>query len=97
MKIEKEKIGTIAILLISFCGVCAVFMQNPLAQDIGYHLFVDDRTLFNIPNFWNVISNFPFIIVGGMGLYSVCRSGDSQRIDEMGAGYFLFFIGITQN
>lgn len=35
----------------------------PIAQDPRYHLFADSRTFFGIPNFWNVISNAPFLVI----------------------------------
>ena len=44
----------------------------PLLQDQAYHQFADQRELFGIPNFWNVVSNLPFIAVGLAGLLR-CR------------------------
>ena len=43
----------------------------PIPQSQIYHGFADQRTMFGIPNFWNVVSNLPFILVGVMGLYRV--------------------------
>jgi hypothetical protein len=46
---------------------------SPIAQDPSYHQFADQRTLWGIPNFWNVVSNVGFLIVGVLGsalLYS---------------------------
>ena len=40
----------------------------PLLQNQNYHQFADQRKLFGIPNFWNVVSNLPFIAVGAAGL-----------------------------
>ncbi len=40
--------------------ITAIF--TPLAQNPQYHLFADTRTLHQIPNFWNVISNVPFFL-----------------------------------
>jgi Ceramidase len=42
----------------------------PIPQSQIYHGFADQRTMFGIPNFWNVVSNLPFILVGVVGL---CR------------------------
>jgi hypothetical protein len=42
-----------------------------LYQDENYHHFADRRTLLGIPDFWNVISNAPFAIVGLMGLFAL--------------------------
>lgn len=38
------------------------------AQDPSYHDFADDRTLLGVPNFWNVVSNLPFLLTGLLGL-----------------------------
>src|SRR4051812_16521232 len=54
----------------------------PQPQD--YHQFADRQTLLGIPNFWNVVSNLPFIAVGAMGLQYFRR--------DMSAG--LFFLGV---
>ena len=43
----------------------------PIPQSQIYHRFADQRTLFGMPNFWNVVSNLPFILVGAMGLVRV--------------------------
>jgi hypothetical protein len=40
----------------------------PIPQDQSYHHFADQRTLLGVPNFWNVVSNLPFIAVGAAGL-----------------------------
>jgi hypothetical protein len=46
----------------------ALLPLPPLLQDQAYHHFADRRELFGIPNFWNVVSNLPFIVVGATGL-----------------------------
>ena len=45
----------------------------PLLQNQVYHQFADQRDLFGIPNFWNVVSNLPFIAVGAAGLLLLRR------------------------
>jgi hypothetical protein len=40
----------------------------PIAQDPGYHAFADGRTLDGIANFWNVVSNAPFLFVALWGV-----------------------------
>jgi hypothetical protein len=40
----------------------------PIHQDPVYHLFADRRTIAGVPNFWNVVSNVPFLIVAILGL-----------------------------
>jgi hypothetical protein len=46
----------------------ALLPLPPLLQNQEYHQFADQRELFGIPNFWNVVSNLPFIAVGAIGL-----------------------------
>lgn len=42
--------------------------MGPVVQDEAYHDFADQRTIFGIPNFWDVMSNLPFVIVSVLGL-----------------------------
>jgi hypothetical protein len=59
--------------VLAFFGLMAVSLAGllllpPIPQDQSYHQFADQRTIFGIPNFWNVISNLPFLAVGALGL-----------------------------
>lgn len=58
------------LMLISLAGL---MLLPPFLQNQGYHQFADQRALFGIPNFWNVISNLPFIAVGAAGLLRLRR------------------------
>ena len=57
--------------------VCCV---PPIPQSQIYHGFADQRTLLGIPNFWNVVSNLPFILVGALGLQYVRRDLSARRV-----------------
>lgn len=46
---------------------------GPIAQDTNDHLFADAVSKWGINNFWNVVSNVPFLGVGLMGLWSLYR------------------------
>ena len=49
--------------------VMSVFVFiNPVSQPQNYYNFSDKNNYFGISNFWNVISNIPFLIVGFYGL-----------------------------
>jgi ceramidase len=61
-----------------------------IPQDQAYHLFADDRTLLGIPNFWNVVSNLPFIAVGVVGL---ARFRDDRATIVLFLGFLLTGIG----
>jgi Ceramidase len=54
-------------------SLAALLLFPALPQDQSYHQFADQRELFGIPNFWNVVSNLPFIAVGAAGLLRVRR------------------------
>jgi hypothetical protein len=51
----------------------AAALAPPVVQPEAYHAFVDQRTLWGIPNFLNVVSNLGFLIVGVAGLDFVLR------------------------
>ena len=55
--------ASIAVLLTASLLLIPRVEQNPL-----YHAFADQRTLVGIPNFWNVISNVPFLLAALYGL-----------------------------
>jgi hypothetical protein len=50
-----------------------VFCLPPIPQDPNYHAFADGRTMLGVPNFLNVVSNVPFLLVGAFGLWLVLR------------------------
>ena len=47
----------------------------PIPQPQDYHRFADQKTLLGIPNFWNVVSNLPFIlsVLSACGRSAICR------------------------
>jgi hypothetical protein len=59
---------TLLLVLAALAAVAVAFSLDPIPQDPAYHRFADARTLFGIPNFWNVASNLPFLVVGALGL-----------------------------
>ena len=61
-----------------------------IPQDQGYHVFTDQRTLLGVPNFWNVVSNVPFIAIGTVGLW---RFRNDSAIIVLFLGLFLTGIG----
>ena len=92
---SKEKVGYAAVLFISIAGIIGMLMVEPIAQDPAYHQFSDQRTILGVPNFLNVVSNLPFLIVGLMGLFSLFRSGRIKFITEIKSAYVLFFAGVA--
>jgi hypothetical protein len=64
------------IILISFGIICilVLFSFPPISQNPSYHGFADQREIFQIPNFYNVITNLPFVVIGFAGLLSFYKS-----------------------
>lgn len=48
-------------------AIVVVFLIDPVGQDPAYHDFADRRAWLGIPNFWNVVSNLPFLLAGLYG------------------------------
>src|ERR1700720_3168173 len=60
-----------AVLLLG--GLCVATIatlaaMSPITQDQHYHAFADTRPILGVPNFWNVVSNLPFLAVGAVGI-----------------------------
>jgi Ceramidase len=49
-------------------SLAALWLLPPIYQPQSYHQFADVHTFFGIANFWNVVSNLPFIAIGAAGL-----------------------------
>jgi hypothetical protein len=65
---------------VTAAAVIAAAWVPPVPQDAAYHAFADQRRLLGIPNFWNVVSNLPFLLVGGWGLWQLAqRPRDARR------------------
>ena len=90
----KEKIGAGLIVGATFLAVAVLFSQDPIPQHPKYHLFADERRILSIPNFWNVISNSLFFVVGSLGLYSLRNKGNLQIADDIKLAYLLLFAGV---
>jgi ceramidase len=86
--------GIIGIFIVLLCITVGVLVQEPIAQSLEYHDFADSRSFLSIPNFFNVLSNIPFIIVGFMGLYSLFISNKISKIEELKVGYCFLFLGL---
>jgi hypothetical protein len=79
-------------LLIAAAGLAVLrffLFVPPITQDQAYHLFGDNRTILGVPNFWNVVSNLPFALVGLLGLWKL--RGVPDRV--LFTGVLLTFFG----
>ena len=64
-KNSRRFLSFLALMAASLIGL---LLLPPIHQDQNYHDFADQRTIFGISHFWNVVSNLPFIAVGVAGI-----------------------------
>jgi hypothetical protein len=82
------------LLALALAMTLAVLAQPPIHQPQAYHAFADTRTILGIPNFWNVVSNLPFVFVGLAGLRWVLAN--LQSIERaLRPAHVVLFIGVT--
>lgn len=91
--VAKEKLGYTLLIFTALLALGAILTQGPIPQDITYHLFVDTREIWSVPNFWNVVTNVPFAIVGLLGLYKLRLPGKLGFLHENSTAYTLLFFG----
>ncbi len=80
-----------SLAILSFAALVAVCFVPRIPQDPAYHEFVDSRTLLAVPNFWNVISNVGYLIVGLYGLVRASR----LRSPVLRPAYITFCVAVT--
>lgn len=88
----KEKVTALVLLL--FIGCIGMTFVPAVCQDINYHHFADRNEYFSIPNFWNVVSNLPFLIIGGLGMLFILFKSKERIVEILQPNYFIFFLGI---
>ncbi|XP_047974362.1 uncharacterized protein LOC125216649 [Salvia hispanica] len=78
------------------CFVVLMLVTPAIPQSQEYHNFADQREFLGIPNFLNVISNFPFLVVGVVGLV-LCYYGNYFKLSLPGElfGWTFFFAGVA--
>jgi hypothetical protein len=72
--------------------VVAVFYPA-MPQPLWYHAFADCRTIWSVPNFFNVLSNLPFLVGGALGLAVIWRGGGAFIDPREQLPYLVFFLG----
>jgi len=82
------------LVLICLSAFAAMFFVKPIPQDEAYHHFADQREILGIPNFWNVTSNIPLIIVGFIGAFAGIKKKWVGLDTPAYCAYLLFFIGV---
>jgi len=65
----RNKRRVVILLVVMVASLLALLLLPPIPQNQNYHDFADQWTFLGIPNFWNVVSNFPFVVIGAAGLW----------------------------
>lgn len=95
MDIQKKKvIGIALIILLTTAAIVGLLFVEPIPQDLGYHQFKDSDLIFAIPNFWNVVSNIAFFIVGALGVIKLREPGRLKIIPDIKFVYYCLFSGM---
>ena len=84
IEIMRKTLPVLAFSSLTVASLASLLLLPPIPQDQSYHQFADQRTIFRIPNFWNVSSNLPFLMVGAVGLWQFRR--DAAKV--------VFFVGV---
>lgn len=88
-----------AFVLVTLWALVMVCALPPISQNITYHAFSDHRHLLGVGNFWNVISNLPFVLVGLLGLRECLQQTNGSKppglvMQELPWVGFSFFAGV---
>ena len=86
---KNQKTGYLLLILSAIIIIIGFVLSSPIIQLEEYHDFADKRKILGMPNFWDVASNIPFLIVGILGLMSL------KNIASNYLPYLIFFVGIT--
>ncbi|XP_019418478.1 PREDICTED: uncharacterized protein LOC109329255 isoform X1 [Lupinus angustifolius] len=83
-------------LVALFCFIVLMIVTPSIPQSQEYHDFADHRRFFGIPNALNVISNFPFLVIGLIGLI-LCHHGNYFQLSLQGElwGWTCFYVGVA--
>ncbi len=85
----------IFVIISSMIIAPVLYVIGPIYQPLVYHHFADFRTMFNIPNAMNVLSNVAFFIAGAYGIYQVQRTQRKHKAPSIYGMYYVFFIAVA--
>jgi hypothetical protein len=81
-------------VLLALIAVGTVLFLPPIADSPEYHHFADHRSFLGIPNFLNVVSNVPFLLVGLLGLLFLIRIESTISDGAPATGWEGFTFGV---
>ena len=84
-------------LLLSSSVITAlvIILVPSVSQDPEYHNFVDQRNISGIPNFWNVVTNIPFLVLGITGFFKIQKQDLTGVLPGLFKAHHTFFLGLV--
>ena len=83
--------GRLVLGMAAAVGILIALWLDRVPQDPAYHRFADARSWSGIPNFWNVATNLPFLVIGCVGFARRAR----REIATPRLQYVVFCIGVA--
>lgn len=82
--------------VISLSALILLILAPHVPLGLGYHDFADKRSCLGLPNALDVLSNIPFVLVGGWGLFWLSgKRGEQAFLDDRERiPYQVFFAGV---
>ncbi len=92
---DQRRLRTRVLLGLGFAAVAAMMLfVKPIRQPEAYHAFHDARSVLGIPNVMNLLSNLPFLLVGGLGLTWLARQ-PANLAASLRTAYTVVFAGLA--
>ena len=86
---NRGSFGIVALVVLAILCISGLVFVSPISQNQSYHNFSDANTICNISNFWNVVSNIPFLVIGILGIKMLKNTIEAKN------QFLVFFIGVT--
>ena len=87
--------GIFLLLSSSVITALVIILVPSVSQDLEYHNFVDQRNISGIPNFWNVVTNIPFLVLGITGFFKIQKQELTGVLPGLFKGHLTFFLGLV--
>ena len=94
----KRAPAMLGIVAVPLAILLTIALLPPLPDPKVFLRLVDTRSFLGIPNFLNVVSNIPFLLVGCWGLWFLARAGNNGKTFEDARErwpYLVAFLAVT--
>jgi len=87
------RVRSVVLVAIAVAAGAYAFSLPPIPQPEAYHCFADARPWLGVPNFQNVATNAPFLVVGALGLAATRRAAFVDP--SLRRAYAVFFAAVA--